>query len=104
MLALNVFPSHRMRLELLLEPCLLCTRRLEYDSWTTMLPDKSTPPQAQTDLPLGRARIPANWALELVLFLATCVCVQLASSHSLTLTHPSVFSHPAELPEFSSGG
>jgi len=39
--------------------------RLEYDSWTTMLPDKSTPPQAQTDLPLGRARIPANWALEL---------------------------------------
>ena len=49
-----------------------------------MLPDKSTPPQAQTDLPLGRARIPANWALELVLFLATCVCVQLASSHSLT--------------------
>merc|ERR1740117_188377 len=39
--------------------------RLEYDSWTTMLPDKSTPPQAETDLPLGRARIPANWSLQL---------------------------------------
>jgi len=64
-LALNVFPSHRIRLELLLEPCLLCTRRLEYDSWTSMLPDKSTPPQAETDLPLGRARIPANWSLQL---------------------------------------
>ena len=45
-------------------------RRLQYDSWTTMLPDKSTPPQAETDLPLGRARIPANWSLQLVLFLA----------------------------------
>ena len=39
--------------------------RLEYDSWTSMLPDKSTPPQAETDLPLGCARIPANWSLEL---------------------------------------
>ena len=29
-----------------------------------MLPDKFTPPQAETDLPLGRARIPANWSLE----------------------------------------
>ena len=65
---------------------------------------QSTPPQAETDLPLGRARIPANWALQLVLFLATCVCVQRAASHPLTLTYPSVFSHLAELPKFSSGG
>ena len=50
-----------------------------------MLPDKFTPPQAETDLPLGRARIPANWSLELVLYLATCVCVQRASYNSLTL-------------------
>ena len=34
-----------------------------------MLPDKSTPPQAETDLPLGCARIPANWSLQLVLYL-----------------------------------
>ena len=33
-----------------------------------MLPDKSTPPQAETDMPLGRARIPANWSLQLVLY------------------------------------
>ena len=65
-----------------------------------MLPDKSTPPQAQTDLPLGRARIPAKWALELVLFLATCVCVQLASSHSLTLTYPSVSRTPQNFRNF----
>ena len=88
MLALTVFPSHRIRLELLLEPRLLCTRRLEYDSWTSMLPDKSTPPQAETDLPLGRARIPANWSLQLVLYVAICVCVQRAASHSLTLLNP----------------
>jgi len=62
--------------------------RLEYDSWTSMLPDKSTPPQAETDLPLGRARIPANWSLQLVLYVATCVCVQRAASHSLTLLNP----------------
>jgi len=48
--------------------------RLEYDSWTTMLPDKSTPPQAQTDLPLGRARIPANRpAVACMLVLYMCV-------------------------------
>jgi len=55
--------------------------RLEYDTWTTILPDKSTPPQAETDLPLGRARIPANWSLQLVLLLVICVCAEHASSH-----------------------
>jgi len=30
-----------------------------------MLPNKFTPPKAETDLPLGRARIPANWSLQL---------------------------------------
>ena len=54
-------------------PLLTCTRRLEYDSWTTMLPNKATPPQAQTDLPLGRAKIPQNWSLQLVLYLAVSV-------------------------------
>ena len=50
--------------------------------------DDSTPPQAETDLPLGSARIPANRSLQLVLFLATCVSVQHASSHLDTFTHP----------------
>eukprot|EP00964_Phaeocystis_antarctica_P094134 scaffold60893_cov77-Phaeocystis_antarctica.AAC.1 len=45
-----------------------------------MLPNKSTPPKAETDLPLGRARIPANWSLQLVPILATRIRVQHATS------------------------
>ena len=71
-------------------------RRLEYDTWTTMLPNKSTHPEAETDLPLGRARIPANWSLQLVLFLATRVRVQHASSLRYLLTPSSVYLDPAE--------
>merc|ERR1711935_89317 len=71
--------------------------RLEYDSWTSMLPDKSTPPQAETDLPLGRARIPANWSLQLVLYVATCVFVQCAASgHPFVHTVDSASSVEAE--------
>jgi len=40
--------------------------RLSYDEWTSILPDKAIPPQAQTDLPLGKARIPKHWSLKLV--------------------------------------
>ena len=51
-----------------------------------MLPNKSTPPKAETDLPLGRARIPANWSLQLVPILATRVRVQHATSLRYLLT------------------
>ena len=62
-----------------------------------MLPDKSTPPQAETDLPLGRARIPANWSLQLVLYVATCVFVQCAASgHPFVHTVDSASSVEAE--------
>ena len=47
----------------------LCTsacHRLSYDEWTSILPDKAIPSQAQTDLPLGKARIPKHWSLKLV--------------------------------------
>ena len=40
--------------------------RLSYDEWTSILPDKAIPAQAQTDLPLGKARIPKHWSLKLV--------------------------------------
>ena len=79
-------------------------RRLDYDTWTTMLPNKSTHPQAETDLPLGRARIPANWSLQLVPILATRVRVQHATSLRNLLTPFPVYSDPAEPSEFSSGG
>ena len=59
-----------------------------------MLPNKFTPPKAETDLPLGRARIPANWSLQLVPILATRLRVQHAlhldafSPHSLSTWTP----------------
>ena len=65
-----------------------------------MLPDKSTPPQAETDLPLGRARIPANWSLQLVLYVATRVCVQRAASHSLTHLNPLFTRTPQNIRNF----
>ena len=49
--------------------------RLSYDTWTSILPEKATPPQAQTDLPLGKARIPNNWPLGLVLTFAILLCL-----------------------------
>merc|ERR1740133_294702 len=49
--------------------------RLSYDCWTSMLPDKITPAQAQTDLPLGKARIPKNWSLKLVAMPANFLCM-----------------------------
>ena len=61
-----------------------------------MLPNKSTPPKAETDLPLGRARIPANWSLQLVPILATRVRVQHATSLRNLLTPFPVYSDPAE--------
>ena len=53
---------------------LLCDR-LSYDTWTSILPDKATPAQAQTDLPLGKARIPKNWSLKLVAMPANFLCM-----------------------------
>jgi len=50
--------------------------RLSYDTWTSILPDKAIPPQAQTDLPLGKARIPRNWSLKLVTMPAIVLCFQ----------------------------
>ena len=49
--------------------------RLSYDTWTSILPDKATPAQAQTDLPLGKARIPKNWSLKLVAMPANFLCM-----------------------------
>eukprot|EP00964_Phaeocystis_antarctica_P048854 scaffold28295_cov32-Phaeocystis_antarctica.AAC.1 len=49
--------------------------RLSYDTWTSILPDKATPAQAQTDLPLGKARIPKNWSLKLVSMPANFLCM-----------------------------
>ena len=40
-----------------------------------MLPDKATPAQAQTDLPLGKAGIPRNWSLKLVTMPAIVPCL-----------------------------
>ena len=47
-----------------------------------MLPDKATPPQAELDLPNGRARIPANWPLTMVTYLGVSACV-----HALYFLH-----------------
>ena len=50
-----------------------------------MLPDKTTPPQAELDLPNGRARIPANWPLTMVTYLGVSACV-----HALYFLHTSL--------------
>ena len=50
--------------------------RLSYDTWTSILPDKATPAQAETDMPLGKARIPKNWSLKLVTLPAIFPCMR----------------------------
>ena len=52
------------------------------------MPDKATPPQAELDLPNGRARIPANWPLTMVSYLGVSACVHALCLILLTPAHP----------------
>ena len=65
------------------------------------IPNKSTPPQAETDLHFGCARIPANWPLQLVILIASC----LNRSLLFSVCFPPALSSPLQpMPQTNRGG